>query len=147
MRSRKRLTMKPDTALYRVMHLLPPGRWLFVILVSMALAAGSSLVLLASFNAPAGYWTGRAFDAAELFLRDTVRLSFKDKIPEDSDSSVFVAPQGILEKDAVFKALAEIPDAPAPAEAAATPSAAPSAILDPQWEPADSELPKARKKP
>ncbi len=121
-----------------------------MILVSMVLAAGSSLVLLASFNAPAGYWTGRAFDATELFLRDTVRLSFKDKIPEDSDSSVFVAPQGILEKDAAFKWLADIADiadVPLPADAASVPAAAPAAILDPNWEPATAEVPKARKKP
>jgi hypothetical protein len=139
--------MKPDTPVYRVMHLLPPGRWLFVILVSMVLAAGSSLVLLASFNAPAGYWTGRVFDAAELFLRDTVRLSFKDKIPEESNNSVFVAPQGILEKDAAFKWLAELADVPPPADAASAPAAAPAAILDPNWVPAAAEVPKARKKP
>lgn len=113
----------------------------------MALASSAALVLLARVDGTQRHLPGQIFDGVELFLRDTVRLTFKDRADGNSADSVFVAPKGILQKDAIFKWVenpeviesryAEVPPPPA----------APSRLLDSQWDPFFPGLPRDHKKP
>lgn len=124
------------------MHAFSPSGWLVLVLASAILAVGSALVLTTRVNASYGEAAGRLYDAVELFWRDTVRLTFKDRVAGDSADAVFVAPKGILQKDSTFKWLEESPQDSAPqVEAVLQVPAAPSRVLDPDWAPAFFGLP------
>lgn len=127
--------MRTDAGLPRLIHALSPKGWLIVILASVALATGSGLVLLARVDGPQRHLPGQLFDAIELFWRDTVRLTFKDRAEGNAADSVFVAPKGILQKDATF-IWVENPEGIESRRAEAIPvSAAPVRLLDSDWEP------------
>lgn len=123
-------------------HVLEPRTWLVVILMSLVLASGSAWVLL---YRPTGLVTDlplQAFDSVERFMRDTIRLTFTSRHKKTGISDdVFVAPRGLLDKDATFKWLddsLEIDDALANA---LPPPLAPPRLLDSQWQPAFPGLP------
>lgn len=129
------------------MHVLSPTGWLIVIVGSMILATGAALILLARVDGPQRNVPGQLFDAVELFLRDTVRLTFKDRADGNSSDAVFIAPKGILQKDATF-VWVENPEVMESRHAEVLPPpAAPARLLDSDWTPAFSGLPRDQKKP
>lgn len=141
-----------------VVHLLTPRQWLVVAVLSGLLAFGSGLYLAVWAGMPLGGPVARLFDRTELFIRDTIRLTFKNRSEKrimTGEPAVFMAPLGILEPDRTFKwldaleplvvpvgaASGEAPAAVVTAPAAvSTPQShvsakAPSRMLDPDWKP------------
>jgi hypothetical protein len=139
--------MHPETRLTRLMHVLSPTGWLIVILGSMIVATGAALILLARVDGPQRHVPGQLFDAVELFLRDTVRLTFKDRADGNASDSVFIAPKGILQKDATFVWVENSEVIESRRADILPPSAAPARLLDSDWTPAFSGLPRNQKNP
>jgi len=129
--------MKTESWLSSWIHLLEPRTWLVVISMSLLLAVGSGWVLV--FR-PIGLVTElpvQAFDALEHFIRDTIRLSFTSRMKKNVISEdVFVAPQGLLDKEANFQWLDESQDADARLIIEGALPIAPPRLLDAQWQPA-----------
>ena len=129
--------MKTESWLSSWLHLLQPRTWLVVISMSLLLAVGSGWVLV--FR-PIGLVTElpvQAFDALEHFIRDTIRLSFTSRMKKNVISEdVFVAPQGLLDKEANFQWLDESQDADARLIIEGALPIAPPRLLDAQWQPA-----------
>ena len=74
-----------------------------------------------------------AYDWVRRFTRDTIRLTFKtDEGPQET---VFVAPRGILEQAAVFKAVEKFDDFVPNVQTVTTKPLAPPQVLDPEWVP------------
>ncbi len=129
--------MKTESALSSWFHLLAPRTWLVVISMSLMLAVGSGWVLV---SRPGGLVTDlpiQAFDSLEHFIRDTIRLSFTSRIKKSVISEdVFVAPKGLLDKEANFQWLAESQDIEARFNMEGALPVAPPRLLDSQWQPA-----------
>ena len=129
--------MKTESWLSSWIHLLEPRTWLVVISMSLLLAVGSGWVLV--FR-PIGLVTElpvQAFDALEHFIRDTIRLSFTSRMKKNVISEdVFVAPPGLLDKEANFQWLDESQDADARLIIEGALPIAPPRLLDAQWQPA-----------
>ena len=129
--------MKTESWLSSWIHLLEPRTWLVLISMSLLLAVGSGWVLV--FR-PIGLVTElpvQAFDALEHFIRDTIRLSFTSRMKKNVISEdVFVAPQGLLDKEANFQWLDESQDADARLIIEGALPIAPPRLLDAQWQPA-----------
>ena len=134
--------MKTESWLYSWIHLLEPRTWLVVISMSFLLAVGSGWVLV--FR-PSGLVTElpvRAFDALEHFIRDTIRLSFTARMKKsDISEDVFVAPKGLLDKDAIFQWLENSQDIEGQLNSAKVLPVAPPRLLDSQWQPDFPGLP------
>jgi hypothetical protein len=108
-----------------------------VVAASAALAGGSALLLAIRTDSPSGEVPAQAFDSLEQFVRDTIRLSFKERLYNDTSDAVFVAPKGILNPNAALKWIAPV-EAVEPSGDSAPPQAlaiAPPRVLDPAWEP------------
>lgn len=141
-----------------VVHLLAPRQWLVVAVFSGLLAFGSGLYLAVLAGMPLGGPVAQLFDRTELFIRDTIRLTFKNRSEKrimTGEPAVFMAPLGILEPDRTFKwldapelsmvsagsASAEVPVAVVPVPVAVStqplhvPVKVPSRVLDPDWKP------------
>lgn len=131
---------------YRLMHIFSPKAWLLVALASMAMASIAALILLSRADGPEGHLPGRIFDTVEQFLRDTVRLTFKDRAYGESSDAIFVAPKGILQKESTFKWVENSQDVEVRREEAPPASAAPVRLLDSDWTPVFSGLPHDQKK-
>lgn len=107
----------PDTDTSPSTTLLSPTGWIkLVIVVSLVLAVASGTVLYRRMH----LWRP---DAAQ-----------QQATPQD-DSSVFVAPVGILDPDAEFAPVDSFSDAPPPAPPRLPDPVAPENILDPAWKP------------
>lgn len=129
--------MKTESWLSSWIHLLEPRTWLVVISMSSMLAIGSGWVLV---SRPSGLVTDLpvlAFDSLERFIRDTIRLSFTSRMKKNVISEdVFIAPQGLLDKEANFQWLDESQDADARLIIEGARPIAPPRLLDAQWQPA-----------
>ena len=134
--------MKTESWRSSWLHLLEPRTWLVVISMSSMLAVGSGWVLV--FR-PSGLVTElpvQAFDALEHFIRDTIRLSFTSRIKKKVISEdVFVAPKGLLDKDATFQWLENSQDIESRLNSAKALPVAPPRLLDSQWQPDFPGLP------
>ena len=105
--------------------------------ISLLLAVSSGWVLVSRHNNSVTDLPILAFDSLELFIRDTVRLSFTARIKNNVISQdVFVAPQGLLDKEANFQWLDESQDADARLIIEGALPIAPPRLLDAQWQPA-----------
>lgn len=138
--------MQRESRLYRVMHMFSPTGWLIVAGVSVVLASGSALLLAVRLEKKEDSVPGKAFDSMEQFARDTIRLTFKDRAMSDASDAVFVAPKGILNKDATFKWIDKAQENESHSEAVAPLAIAPARLLDPDWEPIFAAPPDDRKK-
>ena len=118
-----------------------PRVWLLVGLVLGVLAAGSGILLTSRGDDGVNSLLVRAYDSTELFVRDTIRLSFKDRKVRGVQDAVFVAPKGILDKKMMFTWIDDVKDMEQKPEEAAPEPLAPVRILDPQWRPDFSGLP------
>ncbi len=127
-------------------------QWVTIVVISLLLALASGLFLAVG----AGFqmsepWAGW-YDRSELFVRDTIRLTFQDRsdkpVVDRPYETVFMAPPGILEQNKQFNWLAEdvLADATVSAtvlqEAALPVSPAglarvkvPNRMLEPDWQP------------
>lgn len=129
-------------------------QWVWIVSFSLLLAVGSGLFLAVA----AGYkmsepWAGW-YDRSELFVRDTIRLTFQDRsakpVIDRPYETVFMAPPGILEQNKQFNWLtnealpgAVVSSAAAQQEAAAFPVSpdglarvkVPARLLEPDWQP------------
>lgn len=128
--------MKTEPWLLSWIHLLDPRTWLVVISMSSMLAIGSGWVLV---SRPSGLITDLpvlAFDSLERFIRDTIRLSFTSRLKKNVISEdVFVAPKGLLDKEASFRWLEESQDMETLLFIEGALPIAPPRLLDPQWQP------------
>ena len=119
--------------------------WALVIGLSFMLALVSGLVLAVSAGmilpGPLDDWYRRS----ELFVRDTIRLTFKTshsgkpaKRNVQADESIFMAPPGILDETRSFDFPAEAAEAELSKVLAGNPvrkTLAPTRLLDPDWQP------------
>lgn len=137
--------MKTESWLSSWIHLLEPRTWLVVISMSLLLAVVSGWVLV--FR-PIGLVTElpvQAFDALEHFIRDTIRLSFTSRMKKSGISEdVFVAPKGLLNKDATFQWLENSQDIEGQLNSARALPVAPPRLLDSQWQPDFPGLPERK---
>jgi hypothetical protein len=128
--------MKTESALSSWIHLLEPRTWLVVISMSLMLALGSGWVLVTRPSGPATELPLKAFDALERFIRDTIRLSFTSRMKKSGISDdVFVAPKGLLDKNATFQWLENPQDIEDRLNNAMSLPVAPPRLLDAQWQP------------
>lgn len=139
--------MQVESRLYRLLHVFSPTGWLVVAIVSVALASGSALLLAARLDRTENSVPGKTFDTVEQFVRDTIRLTFKDRASGESSNAVFVAPKGILNASATFKWLDNSLETESHGETAAPVAIAPARLLDPDWAPVFSGLPDDKKNP
>lgn len=127
--------------------MLSPTAWLVVACVSVLLAGGSALLLATrTGSAPSGV-PGKVFDSVEQFVRDTIRLSFKDRLYDDTSHSVFVAPRGILNQNATFKWIEPTQTDAPPGNAEPPIAIAPPRVLDPDWAPPFSAITTGKREP
>ena len=128
--------MKTESALATWIHWLEPRTWLVVISISLVLALGSAWVLVARPSGPVAELPLNAFDVVERFIRDTIRLSFTSRHKKSSLSEdVFVAPKGLLDKDATFQWLENWQDIEDRLASQTSLPVAPLRLLDSQWQP------------
>lgn len=142
-----RLSTRTEAHLFRFMHLFSPTGWLVIVAVSVVLASGSAVFLASKGNIAPREAPGKAFDTVEQFMRDTIRLSFKDRLFTDTSHAVFVAPKGILNEDAIFRWIDNPRIAESAGEEAAPVAVAPPRVLDPNWTPEFSRMPTDKKTP
>jgi hypothetical protein len=121
----------------RIIHLLSPGVWLRLVLGSLVLATGAGLWLWSPLNAQQEKRIGSTWDAIELFLRDTIRLSFKARNPKGFQDIAYVAPIGILDKTMTFKWIdpVAVSASTASEQTQVAPALAPLRLLDATWSP------------
>lgn len=112
-----------------------------VALVSVVLAVGSGAVLVSREDNGLGRLLARTYDTAELFLRDTIRLTFKSRSIRDTQEVVFVAPLGILNRELEFNWTDDVRDLESLTETDLSEPTAPVRLLDPAWQPLFSGLP------
>ena len=124
----------------RMFPLFSHKAWLLIAVISAVLASVSGSVLLYKFDYAFKDQIGRAFDSVELFMRDTVRLSFKNKKIAGAPDAAFVAPKGLLDQKMVFNWLDDKQDASLQSEEFRREAQAPLRILDPSWTPAFSGM-------
>lgn len=120
---------------------LPARWWVWGGGVLGVLALSSALVLAVATGTglpqPLGTW----YDRTELFVRDTIRLTFKtDQRSLPTADMVYMAPPGILEQNKPFNLIdvtASVVALPASASSVAAGSAmkSPIGLLDPDWQP------------
>ena len=113
--------------------------WAVVVSLSSVLAFSSALVLAVSFGVALPEPLAAGYKRVELFVRDTIRLTFKPHKPNQMASdTVYMAPPGILEEKRGFVWLEAGVQASAPQVAALTDvhkAKAPLRLLDPNWQP------------
>jgi hypothetical protein len=143
----KRSSNHTESRLLQLLHLFSPTGWLVVAVVSVVLASGSALLLTVRQDAAPSDAPGKAFDTVEQFIRDTIRLSFKDRLSNDTSHAVFVAPKGILDQDATLKWIENPRIIDSSDENAAPANIAPPRVLDPDWAPNFSGTPHDKKNP
>jgi hypothetical protein len=110
-----------------------------VVVLSSVVALSSALVLAVSAGVRLNGPLGSVYDRVELFVRDTIRLTFKtDRRSAAPTETVFMAPPGILDPGKNFNWLVieEKSTAQAPAENnRVSQFKAPQRLLDPDWQP------------
>ena len=132
--------MKTNARLASLLHLFSPQTWLVVALVSALLAVGSGAILISRGNAGETSRLVRTYDTVELFILDTIRLSFKKRKLSDVQDAVFVAPKGILDESTTFFWIDDAKDVEQKTEPALPEPVAPVRLLDPEWHPHFSGL-------
>ncbi|MDD2810174.1 hypothetical protein [Rhodoferax sp.] len=132
--------MLTHPVLVKLAHHHSPRVWAVVVVVSFVLAMGAGLVLAVSRGVvlpqPLGTW----YDRSEVFMRDTVRLTFQSrkKGSVGVSETVYMAPPGILEQDKAFIWLAEdvlVAQQVAVSQAQTKPKLTPLRLLDAGWQP------------
>lgn len=124
--------MHPGSRFSRLIHHLPPRVWLGMAGVSLLLATGSAMVLFSQIDEDRKDTLILPFDAIGRFMRETIRLTFKTNVGQES---VFVAPKRILDPKATFNWVETFRDFTPAAEAAPPAPKAPIRVLDPDWNP------------
>jgi hypothetical protein len=127
--------MNTDSRFFRLLHYFSPKGWLAIALVSMVLAGGASMLLASPVNSTERQFIRGIYDSVERFFRDTIRLTFKERALGDSSDSIFVAPQDILDKNARFALIENVPDINVQHEEPTLVSIAPDRLLDSDWNP------------
>lgn len=112
-----------------------PRQWLGIVLASAMLAAFSGYILWSRMDKVLLDVPSKWYDRAEIFVLDTIRLSFSRRKLLVRDASVFVAPKGILEKDATFNWLEDAAAITQMADLRPALPVAPPQLLDPDWKP------------
>lgn len=113
--------------------------WAVVVSLSFVLAFSSALVLAVSSGVqlpePLATW----YKSVELFVRDTIRLTFKPhKATRQVSETVYMAPPGILDEKRHFvwvEAVNEVNLPTSAAQADVRKVKAPARLLDPDWQP------------
>ena len=108
--------------------------------ISVFLAGVSGSVLLYKFDHAFKDQMGRVFDAVELFARDTVRLSFKNRKISGAPDAAYVAPKGLMDPKMTFSWLEDTQDTATPSRGGQREPQAPVRLLDASWSPAFSGL-------
>jgi hypothetical protein len=125
--------------LIRIAHLMSPRAWVMVMVLSLVVALSSAMVLAVSAGARLDGPLGAIYDRVEMFVRDTIRLTFKtDRHISELAVTVFMAPPGILEQGKNFNWLDNNEKLVAVTPAAQTKVSilkAPQRLLDPDWQP------------
>ena len=137
--------MKINASLSVLLHIFSPRAWLVVGLVSSMLAVGSGVTLALHGNHGLNTLLARTYDTVERFLRDTIRLSFKNRRVGGVQDAVFVAPRDILEKKMTFNWIDDAKDFEQKPSDASPEPIAPARILDPEWRPSFSDSPQDKK--
>jgi hypothetical protein len=128
--------MHPDAAFHKLTHLFSPTTWLVISALSLVIAAGSGALLVSRQALQVEDAMLPVYDWVRRFTRDTIRLTFKtDEGPQET---VFVAPRGILDQAAVFKAVEKYEDFVPNVALSEAKAQAPSRVLDADWTPAFS---------
>lgn len=120
---------------------LSPTQWLLCMLSAAALALFSGYLLMSRVDKSPLAVPTQWYDAAERFVLDTIRLSFTNHKLIVRDDHVYVAPTGILDKNAVIVLLDPSLVYAESSEHTAAPAVAPERVMDPAWEPDFSLLP------
>ncbi|AGX86574.1 hypothetical protein [Candidatus Symbiobacter mobilis] len=130
--------------LHRLWLALSLRAWLLLAGGSSVLALLSGLYLAVLAGLPLPHPWAQWFDQTELFIRDTIRLTFRDRRPRQqgrADYVVTTAPVGILEPAYDFQWLtpAEVDRIHSMVSDSLTSSqklpGAPASVLDPSWNP------------
>jgi hypothetical protein len=133
------LSMLTHPVLIHLARLLSPRAWLIISILSLVVALSSALVLAVSAGARIDGPLGSVYDRVELFVRDTIRLTFKtDRHSAMPSESVFMAPLGILDERKKFNWLVTEGGTVALTLAKQTsmpPTKTPPRLLDPDWQP------------
>ena len=129
-------------ALIRLAHQFSARTWMVMVGLSFLLAFGSTLVLAVNAGVPLPQPLGDGYKSAELFVRDTIRLTFrprfKSKRLAEVSETVFMAPVGILEekRNFVWLEAVSMPVQPQVEQAGVQKSGkGPSRLLEPDWRP------------
>lgn len=136
--------------LNQIWQMFSPRQWLAITVLCGLLAFGSGLFLTVSAGWQLAQPWASWYDNADIFIRDTIRLTFRDRSRRGGRRTaalVFTAPPGILDPRTQF----HWPDAVVPVESEASedqpavvrPSArvvgapvkTPASLLDPSWRP------------
>lgn len=129
-------------ALIRLAHQFSARTWMVVVGLSFLLAFGSTLVLAVNAGVPLPQPLGDWYKSAELFVRDTIRLTFrprfKNKRIAEVSETVFMAPVGILEerRNFVWLEAVSMPVQPQEEQTGVQKlGKGPSRLLEPDWQP------------
>ena len=130
--------------LLRLAQMYSVRTWAWVVSLSFVFAVCSALVLAVSVGVklpePLGGW----YDRSEVFVRDTIRLTFKTaKHSGEMNEMVYMAPPGILEEkrnfnwlqDAATAATAAVSSQHAAVGADPKKIKTPGRLLEPDWQP------------
>ena len=131
--------MLTHPALIQWAHQYSMRTWAMVISLSFVLACSSGLVLMVSAGVQLPEPLASGYKRVELFLRDTVRLTFKpSKESQQMSETVYMAPPGILDERRNFVLLEPIKElSVAQAVVMDDPRKVktPARLLDPSWQP------------
>jgi len=114
---------------------LTPTKWIVFLSISAVLAALSASLLLSRIESGQLAFSIRLYDQVERFFLDTIRLSFTNRRLVTRDNNVYVAPLGLLDKDAVLALLDGSLDYADSTEQSSEAAIAPARILDSDWNP------------
>jgi hypothetical protein len=126
----------------RLTHLVTAKTWLLIAVLSLVLAVSSAMFLTVASGVKLSGPLASLYDGVELFLRDTVRLTFKTgRSKKQVTETVYMAPPGILDEKKTFtwldfdKVMAEAKSNQATPSVGVVTVRSPSRILDPTWQP------------
>jgi hypothetical protein len=110
-------------------------QWLALGLASVVLALASALTVLVRLGVDLPKPLAVAYEKTELFLLDTVRLTFRlDRNAGQKPVDVFAAPLGILDPNRIFAWVEHYDDLGRPTLAKAGPVPVAARLLDPAWQ-------------
>lgn len=132
--------------LIRLAHEFSLRTWVVIVCLSFVVALSSGLVLAVSYGVPLPERLAEWYKQAELFARDTVRLTFRPRTAKqrmsESSETVFMAPPGLLDEkrnfvwlDNVAVANLQQPVVQAVGQESVREAKVPIRLLDPDWQP------------